>query len=386
MGYGRVWAEIDLGELVRNYKKVKRCCEGAKILFPIKADAYGHGAIEIGRALEHAGVFMFGVAGVEEGIELRIGGIKKPILVLSPIPYEGTDAIFEYDLRPTISDVNFFKLFRSRTHRYDKKVMVHIEIDTGMTRTGLPYNESLEIIKMINQDRNFSIEGIFTHYPVADTNAKFSRQQIVALTKLKKRLGRSGIRPKFLHIANTAGIICGLGGGLNLARPGIALYGLLPSDKVQNKLNLQPVLALKSMVVNVREVAKGTPVSYGHTFRAKRYCKIATLSVGYGDGYPLSLSNKAEVIIRGKRARVIGAVCMDLLMTDVTHIPGVKVNDVATLIGREKGEEITAQELATKAKTIVYEITCGIGPRVPRVYYYNHKFIRIRNLLLRGLL
>jgi len=386
VGFGRVWAEIDLGKLVDNYKKIKHLCLGAKIMAPIKADAYGHGAIEVGQTLERTGIYMFGVASVGEGIELRKCGIRRPILVLSPIPFEEIDAIFEYNLRPTITDISFLDILEDKMRFRRRKLPVHIEVDTGMTRTGLPYDIAFDIICRISSFRNFTVEGIFTHFPSADTDTKFSRRQVSVFEQLKNRVTRSGIRPKLYHIANTAGIINKLNGRFNLARPGIALFGLLPSAKIHNLPGLKPILELKTMIVNIRDVSRGIPISYGPSYRTKRRSRIATLSVGYGDGYPRYLSNIGEVLIKGKRAKIVGSVCMDLMMVDITHIPNVSVNDIATLIGREGGNEITAQELAGKAHTIIYEIICGIGPRVPRVYYYKNRFIRVRNLFLRGLI
>lgn len=385
MSYGRIWAEIDLGKLALNYKKIKKSCKDAKILAPIKADAYGHGAIEVGRSLEEAGIFMLGVASVEEGIELRKGEIKRPILVLSPIPFEEIDAIFEYHLRPTVSDIAFFNRLKKRTELYHRTVPIHIEVDTGMTRTGLPYDAARKIIARIAEEERVVIEGVFTHFPIADADHRFSQHQVHSLVELKKGLAAAGIVPKFFHIANTAGILRVPNACFNLVRPGICLYGLLPNPKMSNQLGLEPVLSLRSKVVNMRRVPSGTKISYGHTYKTKGPARIATISAGYGDGYPRSLSRTGEVIIKGRRAPIVGTICMDLLMVDVTSIPQVRVNDTVTLIGREKKEEITASELAERAKTIVYEIICGIGPRVPRVYYDNHKFIRIRNLLLRGL-
>ncbi len=387
MGYGRIWAEIDLGKLVDNYRKVKSLCPKSRVLAPIKADAYGHGAIEVARTLERVGIFMFGVAGVAEGIELRKAGIRTPILVLSPIPFEEIDAIFEYRLRPTISDPAFFDMLEEKLRfRRNRKLAVHVEVDTGMTRTGVSYDQAFTMIPWIAGKRNLELEGVFTHFPVADTSVPFSEKQVQALARLKKHLAGQGIRPKLFHIANTAGLVNRLGGPFSLARPGVALYGLMPANQMRDRLGLDPVMVLKTMVVNVRDVPRNAAISYGHTFRTKKRSKIATLSVGYGDGYPRCLSNIGEVIIRGRRARIVGTVCMDLMMVDVSGIADVGVNDTAILIGREGRAEITAAELALKAKTVIYEIICGIGPRVPRVYYQHGRFLRVRNLFLRGMM
>ncbi len=353
----------------------------ARIMAAIKADAYGHGAIEVARTLETEGVYMFGVASLEEGIELRQAGITSKILILSPILYSQIDAIMEYNLIPTISELGFFRLLERKMKALGKPILVHIEIDTGMTRTGISYKDAKESIRAVDSSPFIKIEGLFSHFPLADANGTFSKKQIKAFGSLIKNLKKHKINPLFVHIANSSGIFKHPDSHFNLVRPGIALYGLTSSPEIRYSRKFLPVMALKSRVVNIRTVKANIPISYGHTFVTKRRSRIATVSVGYGDGYPRVLSNIGEVLVKGIRVPIVGTVCMDLIMIDVTHVKGVKIGDVVTLIGKDGTEQITAEECAKKSHTIVYEITSGIGPRVARVYKHNDRFISVRNLL-----
>ncbi|MEO0137889.1 MAG: alanine racemase [candidate division WOR-3 bacterium] len=381
---GRAWAEIYLDRLRNNYKLIKNVVGNKKIMAAIKADAYGHGAVEVARTLEKLGVDMLGVASAEEGIELRVAGIKAKIVILSPILKEQIDACLEYNLIPTISELAFFKALDMRLKRYKRPMLVHVEVDTGMTRTGFGYESAVDVLQKIARSPYIRIEGLFSHFPLADSDGVFSRQQIDRFNSLLKRLEQLAIKPQFCHIANSAGILRYPQAHFNLVRPGISLYGLRPSPQIEYPDAFEPVMSLKSRIVNLRIVPENTPISYGHTYRTKRKSRIATVSVGYGDGYPRMLSNVAEVLIKGKRAKVVGTICMDLMMVDVTDIPQASLGDTVTLIGSEGDEEIRAEELAQKCNTIVYEITSGIGPRVARVFKDRNKIIGIRNLLGRS--
>ncbi len=378
---GRVWAEIYLDRLIKNYYQIKKKVGKARIMAAIKADAYGHGAREVGRTLEAEGIEMFGVASIEEGVELREGGIQTPILILSPILYSQIDTLLEYDLMPTISELSFYNHLERKLRKLRRPIKIHIEVDTGMTRTGFSYNKIKQAIHKIGKSRFIKIEGFFSHFPVADADGSFTKKQIEDFKGLLKQMHNLRVRPRYVHLANSAGIFKYPRAYFNLVRPGIALYGLRPSPSIDFGKNFAPVLALKSRVVNVRQVGPQTPISYGHRFITKRRSRIATVSVGYGDGYPRVLSNRGEVLIRGTRARIVGTVCMDLIMIDVTHIHGVRVGDIVTLIGQDGKDEISAEECARWANTIVYEITSGIGPRVARVYKIKGRTIEIRNLL-----
>jgi len=378
---GRVWAEIYLDRLIHNYKTIEKRVNRAKIMAAIKADAYGHGAVEVARALEAEGSGMFGVASVEEGVELRQAGVNSKILVLSPILYSQIETIVEYDLIPTISEMKFFNILAKKVMALRKPMLVHVEIDSGMTRTGIPYDRAVEAITKIEQSPLIMIEGLFSHFPLADGDGAFTKKQIREFQQLMRALRRRNINPPYLHLANSSGIFKHSDAHFNLVRPGISLYGLTASPQIRYSRTLAPVMALKSRVVNIRNVGKNTPVSYGHTYRTKRRSTIATVSIGYGDGYPRALSNKGAVLIKGKRAPIIGTICMDLMMVDVTGMRGVAVGDTVTLIGRDGRQEITAEECAQHSHTIVYEITSGIGPRVARVFKVGDHVVSVRNLL-----
>ncbi len=347
----------------------------------IKADAYGHGAVEVARVLEAEGIYMFGVAGVEEGVELRDAGIKSKILVLSPILYTQIDTILEYDIIPTISELDFFRVFDQRLKKIGRPSLVHVEVDTGMTRTGFPIAQAKRAIEAIGASPRIKIDGVFSHFPLADTNGSFTPGQIVRFSNLIEELRRGKIDIGAVHLANSSGIFRWPESHYNLVRPGIALYGLRSSPAVDYAGDFQPVMALKSRVVNIRSVDANTPISYGHTFKTTQQSRIATVSIGYGDGYPRLLSNKGEVIIRSERVPIVGTVCMDLIMVDITRTPQVQIGDIVTLFGQEGDAKITVEECATKANTIVYEITSGIGPRVARVFKMDDQVVKIRTLL-----
>ncbi len=378
---GRVWAEIYLDHLINNYRIIKKRVKKARVMAAIKADAYGHGAVEVARTLEAQGAYMFGVASLEEGIELRQAGITSKILILSPILYSQITPVLEYNLIPTISEFQFFKVLDKRLKSLQKRILVHVEIDTGMARTGISYNKAREAIRKIHKSPFIKIEGIFSHFPLAEADGAFTEKQIRDFGGLIKDLRKNRIRPSLVHLANSSGIFKHTESHFNLVRPGIALYGLTPSSEVKYAKGFLPVMALKSRVVNLRSVRVNTPVSYGHTFSTKRRSRIATISVGYGDGYPRALSNAGDVLLKGKRAPIIGTICMDLIMVDVTDIENVEVGDIVTLVGKDGKEEITVEECARKSNTIVYEITSGIGPRVARVFRCHDRFFSVRDLL-----
>lgn len=378
---GRVWAEISLDRLTDNYRIVKKAVGSAEIMAAIKADAYGHGAIEVARALESEGIYMFGVAGIEEGIELREAGIKSKILVLSPILYSQIDATLEYDIIPTVSELGFFEILDKRLKDLGRPYLVHIEIDTGMTRTGFSLDQAKEVIQTIASSPRVKIDGIFSHFPLADADGLFTKRQIERFKEIIDDLRPTTVNIGSVHLANSSGIFKWPDSHHNLVRPGIALYGLRSSPSITYSGDFKPVMALKSRVVNVRVVDAQTPVSYGHTFATGRRSKIATVSVGYGDGYPRLLSNKGDVLIHGQRAPIVGTVCMDLIMVDITDMPEVRVGDIVTLFGQDGAREIPVEECATKANTIVYEITSGIGPRVARVFKIKDRVVEIRTLL-----
>lgn len=368
--HGRTWAEIDLDRLGRNYKRLRGMVSEAKMLAAVKADAYGHGAIQVAHRLEREGVDIFGVAGVEEGVELRQSGIQRPILILSPVPFDMIPGVFEYHLIPTISESTMIDKFAPFTKKYGE-LEVHVEVDTGMTRTGFSRHLAVDRIKKIVETKGFRVGGIFSHFAVAENDQEFTMKQLMIFKEIVGELEGIGIGKPLVHIANSAGILNLPLSHLDLVRPGLALYGLVDG--------FEPIMGLKSKVVNLRRVKKGVGVSYGLKFKTKRESLIATVSAGYGDGLPRAVSNRGEVLIRNKRVPIVGVVCMDLFMADVTGIDGVVLDDDVVIIG----EGLSAYDVAGWARTIVYELVTNIGPRVPRVFFEDGKIVEIRDLLKR---
>ncbi len=357
--------EIDLQALTNNVQLVKKVTKN-KIMPVIKADAYGHGAIEVGKLLEREGADILGVATIEEGIELRKNSIDIPVLILGSIyPFENYRKVLEYNLTPVVASVNSATYLEKIARKKNKEAFFHLKVDTGMGRIGVSPRTAVELWNKLLRVPRLIPRGIFTHLARADEDPGFTRDQI---NKFRYVLENIDELPPFIHAANTAGIMNFKETFFNLVRPGLFIYGLYPSRATQTAYNLNQVMRWSSSIIYLKEVPKNTPISYGGTWRAPKKSKIATLCVGYADGYPRLLSNKAEVIICGKRAPVVGRVCMDMIMVDVTGIKGVEIGDRAVLLGKSGTKNITAEELAEQAQTINYEITTGISSRVPRVY------------------
>lgn len=364
-------AEIDIRALVHNLNEAKRLAGSkSQILAVVKADAYGHGAVAISEALVRNGIQYLGTALVEEAIELRDAGIKVPIIVLGGIFEEQIPKIAEYGLTPVVYQEGFLKAIANEARKCNKKINIHIKIDTGMGRIGvLPY-DAVDFVKKAASQKNIKVEGIMTHFADADLADKaYAEKQMAEFTSIADKLDKDGIKIPYQHIANSAALVSFENDRFNMARPGIMLYGYAPFSKgKEGELNLIPVMSLKTKILHLKRVLAGAYISYGRTFVAKRDSIIATLPVGYADGYSRALSNKGAVIVKGKKAPIAGRVCMDMTMIDVTDIDGVEINDEAVLIGSQGKETITADDIAMLANTISYEVLCCIGKRVPRVY------------------
>jgi alanine racemase len=385
MEFGRIWAEIDLDALEHNLELVRAALQpGQKVLLAIKADAYGHGAAEIADALQNK-VDMFGVAGVEEGINLRTRGVSRtPILVLSPVPYLELGALFDYHLSPTVTEPSFARLLGQEAERRRSKVKVHIEVDTGMGRTGVDAGEVSGLVSSIRSWSNLALEGIFTHFPAADSDFSFTARQIQDFAKLVAELERPGASPILKHAANSAGFLNFPAAHFDMVRPGLVVYGVMPDGYLArhgDRMPVKPVMSLRSRIVNLRQLPPGRSISYERRFVTTRDSRVAVITAGYGDGYPYALTNHGEVLVRGRRAPIVGNVCMDLTMLDVTEIPETAIGDTVTLLGAENGQAITVNELAGWAQTIPYEITCRVSPRVPRAFKRGGKITGQRNLL-----
>jgi alanine racemase len=366
-------AEINLDALEHNFTNIrKRTGKEVKILTVVKANAYGHGAIEISHALQELGVDFLGVATCEEGIELRKASITTPIILLGGSFTGQATAVLQHDLIPVVYNIESAKELSQQAHRSNRRVKIHVKIDTGMGRLGVLPPATNHFFHNLTKLHGLEIEGILTH--LADTNqdnhsgVDFTRRQVALFNQQIEELHNMGIHPHYKHLANSAAIIGKQLDTFNLVRPGIMLYGAYPAKILQQMIELQPVMSLKTKIIALKTVPEGTSISYGRTFTCTRESLIATLPIGYADGYSRSLSNRAEVLIRGRRAPVVGVVCMDMVMVDATEIAGVSLGDDAVLMGSQAQESITAEDIAEKMGSIAYEFLCGIGPRVPRIY------------------
>jgi alanine racemase len=364
-------AEIDLKALASNYRTLRDRIPGhTHILAVVKADAYGHGALPISLELERLGAEYLGVATSDEGIQLREGKVKLPILVLGGVfSAEDMDRVLSFDLTPVLFEKEILEQFSKAATRRKQKARVHIKVDTGMTRLGVPVDSWPEFVREIKKLPGVETEGILSHFAMADEDGGvFSATQWGRFQQAVSVADELGIACKYNHIANSGNSIgcssyCG-----NLVRPGLMLYGCYPGPGFRDVVRLDPVLTLKTRVHFLKSVSCGTAVSYGCTFVTNKESLIATLPIGYADGYSWRLSNVGEVLVRGTRVPVAGRVCMDYVMVDVTHVPGVAPDDEVVLIGTQGKERITAEEIAEKINSIPYEVLCSIGKRVPRVY------------------
>jgi alanine racemase len=364
------WAEIDLIAISHNLHQIKSIVEpeGASVLAVIKDNAYGHGAVEVARMAEKANVRMFGVATVEEAVQLRQANIQTPIMIFCCILPEQADEVVKYDIVQTVCDQRTCEILSESARRFGIKAKVHVKVDTGMGRIGIAYEKAVELIKQIVQLPNIVIDGIFTHFAVADTDEAFTKIQIKRFNAVLSDLSEAGINIPIRHSANSAGVLNFPSSYYDMVRPGLALYGLYPCENPYKKIDLKPVLSLKTRIVYLKELPAGQSISYGRTYVTDKLTKVATLAVGYGHGYSRKLSNKGEVLIRGKRVKIIGTICMDQCLCDVTHLPDVSIGDEVVLIGRQGEHEITADEIANKIGTISYEVLCGINANVKRIY------------------
>ena len=366
IGYRPTWAEVNLKSLAFNLNQVKKVLSAkTMILATIKADGYGHGLIPVARKLAASKVDYFGVASIDEGIKLRAAGIKIPVLILGLFFKNDIAPLFDYELTPTICSYDLALELDRRGQRLAQRIKVHIKVDTGMGRIGLTEQEALKLIRRIHRLKFIEIEGIFTHFALADINQKFTADQINSFSRLILQLETEGIHIPLAHAANSMGVLAYRQSHFNMVRPGLVLYGLYPRPGL--KINLKPVLSLKTKVMYVKKVPKGCGISYGHSYITKKKTTIITLPIGYGDGYPRNLSNIGPILVKGKRFKISGRVCMDQIMVDVGNLK-VRLGDEAVLIGTQAKGRISAEELARYCNTIPYEIVCGLGSRIPRVY------------------
>lgn len=378
--YKRVYAKIDLDAILFNLNAIeKMISKDTQIVAVIKTDGYGHGAVVIAREIENLDtIYGFAVATAEEAFALRKHGIKKPILILGYTFAEEYDDIIKQQIRPTVYSYEMAKNFSDAAIRMGQSVSIHIKLDTGMSRIGYQVTaEAADEIAQINRLPGIIIEGLFTHFAKADELDKtFTLKQIESYQNMLDMLKERRIDIPLKHCSNSAGIIDMPSANMNLVRAGIILYGLWPSDEVHKEaITLKPAMELKSTIVHIKDLDAGRSISYGGTYQLVESRRIATIPVGYGDGYPRSLSNQGYVLIYGKKAPILGRICMDQLMVDVTEIPEAKMLDTVTLLGEDQGNCITMEELAEMSGRFNYEFACDIGKRIPRIFYKNRNII-----------
>lgn len=371
--FERVKAVVSLDAIAHNFEEMKKnIADGTKIVAVIKADGYGHGAEAIARLIEgYEYIWGFAAATAEEAIQLKDAGVKKPVLILGLVFEEYFQELIQKEVRMTVCDYDMAKALSEEAVRQGRQVHIHIGLDTGMSRIGFADNqESVEEIKRIMALSNIEIEGMFTHFARADeTDKSPAEDQLKRYLAFVELLEKAGVQIPLKHCSNSAGIIRMPEANLNMVRAGITIYGIYPSAEVERDIvKLIPAMELKSHVAFVKDLPAGTAISYGGTFASEKDLRVATIPVGYADGYPRTLSNKGWVLIHGQKAPILGRICMDQFMVDVTHIADVKHGDEVTLIGRDGDECIHIDELGDLSGRFSYEFACEISKRVPRVY------------------
>lgn len=369
-GHRPTYAEIDLDALQHNFREIRRQAGSERqVLAVVKANAYGHGAVPVTRALEAAGADLFGVAIVEEGVELRQAGVTRPILVLGGV-YPGQEEVFlRHGLAATIFDLAGARRLQARAAGVGAVCPIHLKVDTGMGRIGFRPEDLPTALRELRTLPALRLEGVLSHLALADEpDHPFTGAQTDLFRQVLQQVREAGFAFRYAHLSNSADLFSRDLPECNLVRPGIALYGGLPAEHLASRLDLRPVMSFRTTVVQLKEVPAGTGISYGHRFVASRRSLLAAIPVGYADGFTRKLSNCGEVLVRGRRARVAGTVCMDWTLIDVTDIPGVTVGDQVTLLGRDNGCRISAEEWAERIGTISYEIFCQVSKRVPRIY------------------
>ena len=375
MNRSLTWAQIDLNAIRHNFRVLRRLAGKTKILIVIKADAYGHGMPPIAKLLVKEKVDFIGLSNLTEGVALRQTGIRTPVLLFETTLPEQAKDIVDYDLTPTVCSLELARALDKYARQQGRLVDIHVKVDTGMGRLGVWHEEAVGFIGKLNRLRNLRVQGICTHFPSADTDRAFTQRQIQQLTRLVQKIRESGLAVPYVHAANSMGLVGYPSKILNLARPGLMLYGLYPRPELEKKIKLRSVMSVHSRIIFLKRIEKGRSISYGRAFIARRPMTVATLPIGYSDGYLRGLSGKADVLIGGRRCPVLGRVTMDQIVVDVSKIKNPRTGMPVTILGKQgkepRGslrEEVRACELARLAHTINYEIVCSLGSRLPRVY------------------
>lgn len=372
MHIGRpTWVEINLENLAYNFLSIKkRLGSQIKYMAVVKADAYGHGAVPCARKLEAVGVDWFGVALPEEGTELRKSGITKPILCLGSFWKGQEEQIVTDDLTPVIFDLGVAETLNSFAAKLEKKLKIHVKVDTGMNRVGVRYDKWQDFIENLRRFTHLEVEGVMTHFAAADCDRDFTMLQIKRFNEAVNIVKQAGFNPIYFDMANSPGSLGYVEALGNMVRLGGLIYGIWEDilPKHVSKPDLKRVMSFHTKISLLKQVPANEPIGYGLTFKTKRASLIASLPVGYNDGYPRVLSNRAKVIVKNHYAPVVGRISMDWTLVDLTDVPGVQLGDEVLLIGEKDGMEVSVEELARLCDTISYEITCGIGKRVYRIY------------------
>ncbi len=382
--YSRVYAEIDMDAIAENFRVMhERISPKTKMVAVIKTDGYGHGAVPIARMIQPEDyIWGFAVATMTEAMILRKNQITKPVLILGYTFEEDYEDLIRYEIRPVVFKLDMAKELSQAAVQLKKTLSIHIGLDTGMSRIGFSdTEESIKTIREIASLPGIRIEGMFTHFAKADELDKApANRQFERYMHFAHRLEEAGVAIPLKHVSNSAALMELADMNLDLVRAGISIYGIYPSEEVsRDSMKLTPAMSLHSRIVYIKEIETGTQISYGGTFTAPHPMRIATIPVGYGDGYPRMLSNKGFVLIHEKRARILGRICMDQFMVDVTDIPEAQELDEVILVGRQGNEEITVDELGDLCGRFSYEFICDIGKRVPRIYTKNHEVYLVRD-------
>ena len=385
----RFWAEVDLDAAEDNFVQIRsHIKEETKLCCVIKANAYGNGAVQLARLYEKLGADFFAVSNIEEAMQLRLNGIEKPVLILGYTPIECVGILAENNISQAVFSEEYGVRLADEAHKKSVQIKVHIKLDTGMGRIGFDckHGDSMEALLSVCKNDAIEPEGIFTHFANADSGkigAEYTKMQFELFCGAVEKLREKGVHFSVRHCANSATVLDYPEYQLDMVRAGVILYGLQPAAEILNPLPLKETLSLKSVVSQVKMIKKGDCVSYGCTFEAPYDMRVATISGGYADGYWRSNGkNGAYVLVHGKRAPIVGRVCMDQMVVDVTNIEDVKQDDVVTVMGAEQNEKIGAKELAELNGTIGYEIICAVGERVPRFYRRNGEIVAIRDSII----
>lgn len=383
----RAWAEINLDNIAHNVLEIRRITsKKAEIMGVVKADAYGHGVMEVAKTLLDNGVTHLAVSMLDEAIQLRKYGISVPILVLSYTDPVRAEEVIQYGITQTVFSHDLARALSEAACRLNKKVKIHIKIDTGMTRVGfMPGYSAVKNVVEISRLPGIIIEGLFSHFASADEKDKsYTYMQFERFMSIWTELSRIGVHIPIKHICNSAAVIMFPEMHMDMVRPGIILYGLYPSEEVdKSRIDLRPAMSLKANVILVKDVEKDTSISYGRIFTTLRESKIATIPIGYADGYTRLLNGKGRVLINGEIAPIVGRICMDQCMVDVTELTSdVKVGDEVVLFGKQGEREIKVEEVASQIGTVNYEVVCIVGKRIPRVYLKDEKIVRVLNYLV----